>query len=549
MGRRLGISVLLAALCMGVLATRVYEDFERVRVRLITAPRVAEGSAVTIGLAGQTGRLTGQPVAVILRVQGASEPTDVAISLDGRRLARATVPANRTIRVDTAIELLQPSAEQITVTASRSGWAVTYLELATVHGFSSGPVSLVVVPRSRPLDRLVPTWSLLPLLAALIALRPRPEWPRSRLRVLHRAGVGLVLVLFAVSLLAHVFTPYAVLLALPTFFLCAAVLYAEPLSRAWPFLRQAFLESVRSWEAAGPATERIPRWVTALDVACLIVLALLVRSMTDDDYRISLKPGLFLSLSSWPRLALWLTALLTLRYLTWRAIPWHVRVVVWLRALWRSEPLRRALPPFITSRLVVLMIGFLAVATIGFETPPVWRALDNDFLDLYGRWDSGWYYFIARNGYSGHFNPARASEIAFFPGLPLLMRGVGILAHVNFWIAGILVVVVTFLWGLTYVYRLALQDLPPDQARASLMFLAFYPFAVCYSAVLTESLFLLAAAAAFYHFRRSELWKAGVFGLVAGLLRPNGCLLSVPLALLALIPFARGRGWWLPGRP
>jgi hypothetical protein len=197
---------------------------------------------------------------------------------------------------------------------------------------------------------------------------------------------------------------------------------------------------------------------------------------------------------------------------------------------------------------MVLLAGYVAVATIGFDVEPHWRALNNDWLDLYARWDSGWYFTIASVGYPDHFNPQRMNALAFFPGLPLLMRGTGTLLDLNLWTAGIVLVVCGFLLGLTYLYRLAVLDLPPDQARASLMFLAFYPFAFCYSAVLTESLFLLAAVAAFYHFRQGQLVVAGCFGLVVGLLRPNGFLLAGPLALLALVPFARSRGW-LPGAP
>ncbi len=37
---------------------------------------------------------------------------------------------------------------------------------------------------------------------------------------------------------------------------------------------------------------------------------------------------------------------------------------------------------------------------------------------------------------------------------------------------------------------------------------------------------------AWYHLRRDERWPAFGWGLLAGLTRPNGCLLSIPLALL-----------------
>jgi Gpi18-like mannosyltransferase len=65
-------------------------------------------------------------------------------------------------------------------------------------------------------------------------------------------------------------------------------------------------------------------------------------------------------------------------------------------------------------------------------------------------------------------------------------------------------------------------------------FIAAYPFALFYSTAYTESLFLLAAVAACYHFERDDLIAAGCWGLLAGLSRPNGCLLSVVLALIAV---------------
>jgi hypothetical protein len=78
-----------------------------------------------------------------------------------------------------------------------------------------------------------------------------------------------------------------------------------------------------------------------------------------------------------------------------------------------------------------------------------------------------------------------------------------------------------------------------EKARHALWLVATYPFALFYSAVYTESLFLVGAAGAFYHFRRREFAWAGVWGLLVGLTRPNGCLLSIALALLAVTP-------WLP---
>jgi hypothetical protein len=244
----------------------------------------------------------------------------------------------------------------------------------------------------------------------------------------------------------------------------------------------------------------------------------------------------------------WSAGVLVLRHLAWRQMPWHTHVFDWTRSVFRKESFRAVWPSFVVSRVLVMLIAYVAVMTIGYSPPRSARTIENDVLDLYARFDAGWYYRIASLGYGSMegFTPTKQNTIAFFPGLPILMRTVASWLDVNRWLAGILIVVVTFFFGLAYLYRLAREDLPADQAKASLMFLAFYPFAVCYSAVLTEAVFLLIAAAAFLHFRRDEVVKAAPFALFAGLLRPNGFLLGAPLALIALIPFARARGW-LPG--
>jgi Gpi18-like mannosyltransferase len=68
--------------------------------------------------------------------------------------------------------------------------------------------------------------------------------------------------------------------------------------------------------------------------------------------------------------------------------------------------------------------------------------------------------------------------------------------------------------------------------RRTVWLIAAYPFALFFGAIYTESLYLLGATAAFYHLRRRELWRAGAWGLLVGLTRPNGAFLSVPLALI-----------------
>jgi len=127
--------------------------------------------------------------------------------------------------------------------------------------------------------------------------------------------------------------------------------------------------------------------------------------------------------------------------------------------------------------------------------------------------------------------------------LPLLMRIAGRVfggTAPGFLLGGTLVVLLALGVAFVYLFRLARSMLgDEDQAKYAVWLLATYPFAVFFSAVYTESIFLVGALGAFYHFRRGEFGYAAAWGLLVGLTRPNGCFLSIPLALLAVTP-------WLP---
>jgi hypothetical protein len=108
--------------------------------------------------------------------------------------------------------------------------------------------------------------------------------------------------------------------------------------------------------------------------------------------------------------------------------------------------------------------------------------------------------------------------------------------------SGTLLSMLAFAWAARYLYRLAREQMDAERAAAAVTFACLYPFAIFYSAAYTEGLFLLAMLGAWYHLRRDERWPAFGWGLLAGLTRPNGCLLSIPLVLLVLAP------WWRRGR-
>jgi hypothetical protein len=281
--------------------------------------------------------------------------------------------------------------------------------------------------------------------------------------------------------------------------------------------------------AVDDVTMRYPWWVQALDIitvaGALAGVALLLR--TGPRFTIG---SLFISLRSpWRPLAC-AAAAATLRHVLFRSPALHARLAAQVASLVRSRSLRAVLTPFLVSRAAVLLAAYLALLTVGYATDrPRPRFSDNAFLDLVTKWDGEWYYNIASDGYRWDDELRHRARLAFFPAYPMLMRGAGWAAG-NLVVGGLIVSLVAFLWALTYLFRLAREDLDDEAARGAVALLAFYPFSIFYGVLYTESLFLLAAIGALHHFRRGEWAKASAWGLLVGLTRPNGFLLSAVLA-------------------
>jgi hypothetical protein len=283
-------------------------------------------------------------------------------------------------------------------------------------------------------------------------------------------------------------------------------------------------------ESARPA---LPAWARALD-GLAIAFALISATVALTGGFRELTPIGRMSVTSALRPLILAALIVAFRHWKHRQPALPSIVVTAMRRFWRSADTRVIWPVFWSTRLGVLVIGFLGIAVLGYApgTPP-WRVYENDLLNLPARWDTGWYLGIAENGYA--WDPAQSAHmqnIAFFPAYPLLIRYSSLfLARQRAW-AAVAISFVSFFLALRYLLRLARASLDDDAAATAVALLAAYPFAFFYSAAYTESLFLLTAVATCYHFERDERWQAALWGLAAGLARPNGCLLSVVLALM-----------------
>jgi hypothetical protein len=161
----------------------------------------------------------------------------------------------------------------------------------------------------------------------------------------------------------------------------------------------------------------------------------------------------------------------------------------------------------------------------------------NPFWDAFARYDSGWYFGIARSGYDVATAMAGGrSNIAFFPVYPLSMRYVGRLfgrTPADLYLGGIVISWTSFVLAMIALYYLARLDLPRPRAERAVLLTAIFPFGFFFGVVYSESTFLLFTVLAFYLLRTRRWIGGGVAAGVAGATRVTGIMMWPALALVA----------------
>src|SRR5215475_9531884 len=209
-------------------------------------------------------------------------------------------------------------------------------------------------------------------------------------------------------------------------------------------------------------------------------------------------------------------------------------------ALWRALVARRValldavavVGLFLGTRLVQLLI----VAWMAGSDPV-------SIKDRLLKWDGGWFVNVATEGYphgytydpSGQMN---GNGLAFFPGYPMLIRGLSDLGldtrSAALWVAWIAAGVACLL---LHRFGVALRD-----RRLGFVLVALFcgqPMSVVLSMGYSEGVFTALVAA----YRRYWL-IAGVVGLAAALTRPTGLACAIALAVAAgMAVRQRAPGW------
>ena len=157
-------------------------------------------------------------------------------------------------------------------------------------------------------------------------------------------------------------------------------------------------------------------------------------------------------------------------------------------------------------------------------------------------WDGTWYRLVAVEGYA----EGGAAKAAFWPLYPWFMELGARITGLAPETIGYLISNVAFLGALIVLYRLIRMDFSAEIARRTLWVLALFPTAFFFTAVYTESLFLLLAAAALLGARRGDWLLAGILGFFAALTRSSGVMLLAPFAVLFIQQHGMSPRRWFP---
>ena len=181
----------------------------------------------------------------------------------------------------------------------------------------------------------------------------------------------------------------------------------------------------------------------------------------------------------------------------------------------------------VASRFALWLVAFLVGQYFPGQVPV---GMLGAVTDAACQWDCGWYVSIVEGGYSPvpiESQPG-ATNYAFFPLYPLLVKAFAYLTGFSPVMAGLVISNTAFFLGLTYIYRLVIAQSGSRQlARLTVAIICILPGTFVFSAVYTESTFLLCLAASMFYFQRGEYGRSGLAAAALSAVRSNGVLLIV----------------------
>ena len=220
----------------------------------------------------------------------------------------------------------------------------------------------------------------------------------------------------------------------------------------------------------------------------------------------------------------------------------------------RNEAFRATIVPFAITRFLLIIAGFGAPLFVpvssGQDLTVIgrgWAFTSIRLIDMWARWDSGWYLFTIKNGYSMGESVYVTSNLPFFPVFPLIIKVLTLLIPLRpvpdivLLTIGLIISNLFLFAGSMILYKLARHYFSAKVARSTLWFFLIFPASFFLSSFYTESTFFFFSMVSLYAAVKGRWWLAALMAAVVGGTRPLGVLIGVPL----LLEYLSQREWML----
>jgi xanthosine utilization system XapX-like protein len=201
------------------------------------------------------------------------------------------------------------------------------------------------------------------------------------------------------------------------------------------------------------------------------------------------------------------------------------------RGVWLS------LAVFAASRLVTLLMAVAITAVSG-------RSLS----DVLARWDGGWFLAVVDHGYpetvATGVGVQAQTTIAFFPGYPLLIQAGSSVTGLSPAVTGVAISTLAGAAASAVLWLLAARVTDARTADRTVILFCFFPAAFVLSMVYAEAVFVVLVASCLLALVLERWTVAGLTAAAAGLVRPNGLVLTLCCGWAAVQAIRRHRSWW-----
>jgi Mannosyltransferase (PIG-V)). len=201
-------------------------------------------------------------------------------------------------------------------------------------------------------------------------------------------------------------------------------------------------------------------------------------------------------------------------------------VEAWSRRKQPETPMNTAASKLLTRVFLTLLVEDAVVIGLVYLLRCGWVQREG-FAESLSFWrclDSNSYLEIAQYGYMAE--GARAVQLVFLPGYPLVVRAVHLLVGGDYVYAGLVTAGLCFAGAGTMFCALVCLDYGQRAGLRAVKYLCVLPGAFFYAAPMSESLFLLLSLACVYCVRRKRWFAACALGGLAAFTRTIGLVMA-----------------------